>query len=138
MGDRFDVFIGRHAQRHRAHAHAFHIVEFSAARRVAKIFELLFDVPFVHAGDVRSADCRISRPILLVARHAGFIDFFATRRGIRRPRAAPGKEQVRKSEAAKTTARFDANANFEMTCIFNIRSVYEAANGNSPEKPNTS
>src|SRR5580692_1169184 len=87
------VILGRKAERHRPHAHAFDIVKMHAANAGSKFIELPLDVPFFHAGNVGCADLGIPRPVRIVARDASLEDFLAASGGIRRAKAASGETQ---------------------------------------------
>ena len=87
------VILGRQAERHRTHAHAFDVVEMHATHPGAKFFELSFDVPFFHPRDVRRADRGVPRPVGIVTGNAGLENFLAASGGIRGAQAASGQIQ---------------------------------------------
>jgi len=93
MSYSFDVFLGRQAERHWAHAHAFGIVKMHAANSAPKFIELPFDVPLFHPGNVGRADCGIPRTVRVVTGDAGLENFLAPSGGIRFAQAASGKTQ---------------------------------------------
>jgi hypothetical protein len=93
MSHSFHVILGRQAERHRTHAHAFDIVKMHAPNSGAKFFELLLDVPLFHPGNVRRPDCGIARSVCVVTGDASLEKFLAPSGGIRSAQAASGESE---------------------------------------------
>jgi hypothetical protein len=108
-GDGLHVIIACQAERHRPHAHSLDVVKLHAAHAGAKFFELSFDVPLFHAGNIGRANFRISRPVGVVAGNAGLKKLLAASRRIRRAHAASG--EIQRSEYERQSPKRNSAGN---------------------------
>src|SRR5580704_17650749 len=111
MSHSLDVLFRGQAERHRPQAQAFDVAKMRPANARSKVFQLLFDVPLFHSGNIRGADRRISRSVRIVTRDAGLEKFSSSSCCVRWAQAASREAQSADPEQQRTKRESKRNGN---------------------------